>query len=74
MESNGAIVWSWKHRDGDWMRVWVGKKGEFGIKDDPLVWANVPGCGMAAFSKVEETKKEKDLVVKQKKEVEEVSD
>lgn len=55
------------------MRVWVGSKGEFGIKDDPLVWTNVPSCGMADFSKIEETKKEKDLVVEQKKEVEEVS-
>ena len=24
------------------MRVWDGSKGEFGIKDDLLVWANVP--------------------------------
>lgn len=49
------------------MRVWVGSKGEFGIKDDPLVWTNVPSCGMADFSKIEETKREKDLVVEQKK-------
>lgn len=53
------------------MRVWDGGKGEFGIKDDPLIWVNVPGCGKADFSKMEETKREKDLVVERKKEVEE---
>lgn len=55
----------------DWMTVLVGGKGEFGIKDDPLVWASVPHCGMANFSKMEETKREKDLVVEYKNEAEE---
>lgn len=41
--------------------MWVGGKGEFGIKDDSLVWGNVPGCGMADFNKIEETKREKRL-------------